>query len=574
MTFHKSNMTDNQPTHFLKSHLSVAMLSLLLAGVAHAAEATPKAGIPAAKQAAAKKSQPKAAGGLQLTGRMQRAIRFIDAPVFDLSSPKGVVRYQAKFTDALGNPLEVTSATPEIDLSGIWAKIAPGDFTGTISALDQEGRSIGSLNGKWHKARPFDQSIKPAPLPRPLPEVIERATDFLINYRNPKGHDPTRPAILWHANFNSDDGKVSPMVYPALGHATFIHLLLDYEAWKDATPANAKAARPLARDLADVLLLHRTPAEWPLGNLFYSTSVGGKMGGHRDNENIIPVNSGYAGLALFRLGLADNNAALIQAAWETALALVKVQNPDGSFAFRVNPKTGEVNNPYTSNVMPVVLFWDALLASKISPSCAQDSPAAREKVADARRRVLDWMMAGPWKDYRWEGLYEDVPNQPPYFGLEWNDAAQAVEYVLARPGEFPGQREQALAITRWIEDQFLCWYPDDVPNSLGCVARTPSALEQYRCYQPIDAHTARAAVLFLAVWQATGDESYRARARALAASIAQAQRSNGSISTFWWLRATTEEGKSKMRVAGLDCLRCVGLDARVLLAHLNDLSAP
>ncbi|MCX6895768.1 MAG: hypothetical protein NTZ16_09790, partial [Verrucomicrobia bacterium] len=278
--------------------------------------------------------------------------------------------------------------------------------------------------------------------------------------------------------------------------------------------------------------------------------------------------------ALFRLGLADNNPALIQAAWETALALVSVQNRDGSFAFRVNPKTGKVNNPYTSNVMPEVLLWDALLASKTFPSGAQDNSAVREKIAAARRRALDWMLAGPWQDYRWEGMYEDVPNQPAYFGLEWNDAAQAVEYVLARPGEFSGQREQAIAITRWIEDQFLCWYPDDVPNRFGRVARTPSALEQYRCYQPIDAHAARAAALFLAVWRATGDESYRARARALTASIAQSQRSNGSIPTFWWLRAATEEGKSKMAIAGLDCFRCVAMDARVLLAHLDELSAP
>ncbi|MCX6896053.1 MAG: alpha/beta hydrolase, partial [Verrucomicrobia bacterium] len=160
-------------------------------------------------------SLAKAKGDLQLTGWVQRAVRFIAAPVFTLAAPKDAVRYQAQLTDATGKTLKINSANPELNLADIWAKIAPGSFSGNISAVDQDGRVIASMKGKWHKARPFDKTMSLPPLPRPWPEVIERAMDFLINYRHLKGHDPKHPAILWHANYNFDNGNISAKVYPA-----------------------------------------------------------------------------------------------------------------------------------------------------------------------------------------------------------------------------------------------------------------------------------------------------------------------------------------------------------------------
>lgn len=509
---------------------------------------------------------------LEFDGRVRRAIRFIYPPVFTLLPPKDAVHYQAQFSDAKGNKIETSATIPSIDMSGIWSKIAPGRFTGKICALDKDGRTIAQLKKEWHKARQFPGNA--APIPQKLNDVVEGVAKFLLNYRNPKAYEPDRPPLLWHAAVQ-DKGELHDFVYPAWGHALMAEFFLHYAAWDQVSEQQKEEAQKLARSLLDDLSKHRTVDGCPYANLYYSSATRGKHGGGSEGETITPTMSGHAGRALLMFGLEFKDQSFIRAAWQTALSLVRVQHEDGSFPFRVNPQTGAVRQLYTSNIMPVVLFWDALLASPADSGVSEDTASARDAISAARKRALAWMMNGPWKDYRWEGMYEDVEELPAYENLQWFDASMAVSYVLARPEEFPSQREQALAITRWIEDQFLCWHDDDVHREASRIPYTPAALEQYRCYSPIDAHAARAIDLFLSVWRATGDESYRMRACALAGSLAGSQRSNGAIPTWWWLNhvpASGEAPKEKF-ILHSDWFRCMAYDADILLAHLKELSA-
>jgi hypothetical protein len=379
--------------------------------------------------------------------------------------------------------------------------------------------------------------------------------------------------MVWHAACNIAGG-LHPYVYPAWGHAILIEYLLDYASWSGADPKLAAAGTALIPALVEVIEAHKTPSDWLYGDLYYSTGSRGQMGGHADADGIMPTMSGHTGLALHRVGELQQNPRLIRAAWATGLSLAKVQQAEGNFIFRVHPQTGEVASPYTSNVMPVVRLWDALLDSTPAADNPHDTAEARAKLAESRRKAMDWMFAGPWKNLRWEGHYEDMANLAPYENLQWWDASLAVEYVLARPAEFPGRMPEALKIARWIEDQFVCWREEDVPNRGKRIPLVPNALEQYRCYQPIDAHAARALSLFLAVWRANGDESYRARARAMATSIARAQRDSGAIATWWWMGSTAGEGgETRMEFDPRnDWFRCMAYDASVLIKHAAELS--
>ena len=62
---------------------------------------------------------------------------------------------------------------------------------------------------------------------------------------------------------------------------------------------------------------------------------------------------------------------------------------------------------------------------------------------------------------------------------------------------------------------------------------TPCALEQYRCYLPIDASAAKFIDTYLALWRATGEGEYLAKARALGATATRVQESDGFIGTWW-----------------------------------------
>ena len=508
-----------------------------------------------------------------LEGATKYAVRFIHAPAFTFAKIPGAATLAATFTDSQKQAIPLAGNGHTLDLAPIWERMAAGEFTGRVELRDAAGKVLHVFSGNWHKARPFDSALKQPEPPRPPDEVAKKTTEFLLGYRHPKAHAPDQSAMLWHAACNIKGG-LHPYVYPAWGHAILIHFLLDYAEWPQADAKLSAAGLALIPELIQVIQAHKTPSDWLYGDLYYSTGSRGEMGGHADADGIMPTMSGHTGLALLRVAEKDGNPDLRRAAWATGLSLVKVQLPEGNFIFRVQPKTGEVASPYTSNVMPVVLLWDALLASPADTKNPLDTEESRQRIRDARAKALAWMLAGPWKNMRWEGLYEDMANLKPYENMQWWDASLAVEYVLARPDEFPGQKDQALAVARWIEDQFVCWHEEDVPNRGKRVPLVPCALEQYRCYQPIDAHAARAAGLFLTVWRATGDESYRARARAMATSLARAQRESGAIATWWWMGANDGAGETRMEFDPLnDWFRCMAYDASLLIKHGGELQA-
>lgn len=97
--------------------------------------------------------------------------------------------------------------------------------------------------------------------------------------------------------------------------------------------------------------------------MFYTTSVNGQMGGEADRDALIITLTGLTGRGLLRLGLDQNEAKYTDAAVATARCLVTSQLPEGNWPFRIEPKTGRVDNAYTSSVILPVLLFDELLAA-------------------------------------------------------------------------------------------------------------------------------------------------------------------------------------------------------------------
>ncbi|MCX6997481.1 MAG: hypothetical protein NTV49_10440, partial [Kiritimatiellaeota bacterium] len=138
---------------------------------------------------------------------------------------------------------------------------------------------------------------------------------------------------------NSIDRFVS---YPAFHHALAIRTFLGY--WKYAKYARALAE---AVKLADWNIAHSTPADWPYAMLPWSTFQEKKPGGFVDRNGLMPDKAAIMALGYLQLYGATREARFCKAAEAIANTLAARQRPDGTWPFRVDPKTEAVIEEYT-----------------------------------------------------------------------------------------------------------------------------------------------------------------------------------------------------------------------------------
>jgi hypothetical protein len=80
---------------------------------------------------------------------------------------------------------------------------------------------------------------------------------------------------------------------------------------------------------------------------------------------------------------------------------------------------------------------------------------------------------------------------------------------------------------RYVEDQFVLW-----ENSFDRSFITPGVQEQYLCYKTIDWHAAHFVRLCRAMHEATGEEIYLRKARAMADTLSAVQHPDGYYPTW------------------------------------------
>ena len=125
-------------------------------------------------------------------------------------------------------------------------------------------------------------------------------------------------------------------------------------------------------------------------------------------------------------------------------------------------------------------------------------------------------------------MYEDVPDLPPYSNLQNWDVNALLRYLIHHRFENSRYVEIALELNRFVEDQFVLFGTED--GFVHCP--TPTVLEQYRCYHPMEVHTANWLMSLAALHQATGSEETLTKAIAAANSIVRGQMDCGSFSTW------------------------------------------
>ena len=274
--------------------------------------------------------------------------------------------------------------------------------------------------------------------------------------------------------------------YPAFHHSLMIRTFIGY--WKYAKDARALEQ---AVKLADWNIAYSTPGDWPYGNLPYSTFQEKKPGGFRDKTGLMPDKAAIMALAYIELYKASGKARFLSAAEAIAQTLAKKQRPEGTWPFRVDPKTEKVIEEYTSSVIYAVMLFESL-----------DEINGNSKYKAHRDLTWKWLLNGPIKTKEFRGFYEDIPASTK--GRTNYDCLDTIRYLLANRTKANGYLDIAKDLNAWVEKVFL--------DRIKGFEPAEGIREQLQCNVVMGIHSLNWASMLFDLSKAAGDEKMRQRA--------------------------------------------------------------
>ena len=163
------------------------------------------------------------------------------------------------------------------------------------------------------------------------------------------------------------------------------------------------------------------------------------------------------------------------------------------------------------------------------------------RAAAMRSKAITWLMDEVIAPFNWEGQFEDVPPTQHYKNLCHGTANFIACYLLEHRAENPEFSSLAEAMVRFSEDQFILWGRCSVPEEKAREFKPsimdgwllPLAQEQYGWMQGINASAAGFINSWTAMYKATGDELWLAKACALGDTMTISQRPTGELPTYW-----------------------------------------
>ncbi len=332
-------------------------------------------------------------------------------------------------------------------------------------------------------------------------ETIHRGMSFLLDdhlnwFKGPPDsltdeQGQTRMPWVYFSNLQHNGSPFPGAVdrftsYPAFHHALMIRTLLGYWRYADEGRALEEAVK-----LADWEIANSTPGNWAYGNLPWSTFEQKKPGGFRDGSGLMPDKAAILALAYLDLHEATHEDRFHRAAQAIGDTLAKRQHTDGTWPFRVDPRTENVIEEYTSSVIYAVMLFERL-----------DKTNGNQKLKPHRDLTWNWLVNGPIKTKEFRGFYEDIPPSPK--GRTNYDCLDTIRYLLANRSDDNGYLELAKELNEWVEKVFLDKIPGFEPAE--------GIREQLQCNVVMGIHSLNWASMLLELANATGDEQMRQRA--------------------------------------------------------------
>jgi hypothetical protein len=259
----------------------------------------------------------------------------------------------------------------------------------------------------------------------------------------------------------------------------------------------------LVRLPIDQLIADSTPADfaWPRVPYASADNSGHYRGGSAEGiDGIQPDKVAQAAVGYLRLFQATGERELLYEALHCANVLAsKIRAGDAErspWPFRVNARTGEAIEEYTSDVLwPIVLFDEIERMGLLIPGHRE-----------ARSAAWDWLVRFPMQSMTWKGYFEDVMIDGSNINREQYTPGEIARYLLQHPELDPDWQVHVSAILGWIKETL----GDTDPKWHGATG----IREQFLCMQLAGSHTARYGSL-LALWHAAGGGDEAAREEAL-----------------------------------------------------------
>lgn len=462
------------------------------------------------------------------------SLRFICAPAFGFKTVDGAAKYAYEVTDDLHRMLRFEAPTPTASLETVWTNLPVGYVTVTVRGVGADGKDCGEAGRRtfWKKAA-FTGKYPPAA--RTYALARNKIFDYFLNL----------PQTRYLAEHGRPDPSYPLNGYPSKMLSSEIQAILSYAKGLDSNANNdgpRQAVLDIARKAADYLIAEAVPSDQPLAHFTRTYAKEGSEYGRfkGEQDTIMLIYPASAGHALLALAKATGETRYREAAVRIAETYVRLQGGDGTWFLKQNAVTGRETGPNRLVPHDVMSFLEAAHAA-----------TGRAEFRAAADRAFAYLEKGPMTDWNWEGQFEDVrPMRERWVNLTKHPACSVAMYLLKR---YPGdarRRTQAEALLKFSEDQFVEWEPpydhgrhadgtgeDDGTWTYFCRPyskwMTPCALEQYRCYYPIDASAAKLINTYLAFWRATGKAEYLAKARALGDTATRMQEDDGLVNTWW-----------------------------------------
>ncbi len=332
-------------------------------------------------------------------------------------------------------------------------------------------------------------------------ETIRRGMSFLLvdhlkwfkgsadNLIDEKGH--TQMPWVYYSNLQHN-GEPFPasidrfVSYPAFHHSLMINTFIKHFKY-----SGDKQVLKEAMKLADWNITHSTPGEWAYGNMPYSTFQEKKPGGFRDRTGIMPDKAAIMALSYIELYKASQKTRFLDAAEAIGQTLARNQRPNGTWPFRVDPKTEKVIEEYSSSVIYAVKLFENL-----------DVFNKNDHYKTYRDRTWEWLLTGPIRTKEFRGFYEDIVESTE--GRTNYDCLDVIRYLLDKRTKSNAYLEMAQELNTWIEEIFM--------DKIVGFEPAEGIREQLQCNVVMGIHSLNWASMLLDLSEASGDEKMRKRA--------------------------------------------------------------
>lgn len=456
--------------------------------------------------------------------------QFMYVPAFHFTEIRGNKRYRFDAIDEKNVKHTFEAESCCALLTPIWAELPEGVVTLTVTAIDVNGKDLATVG-----TRTF---FKLASFPSDPPSAVRSYKECAI-----KGYEYalSQDFVQYWLKYGKPDPYYDLNVYPSKMVSGMANAMLSYAA---ICPENKETAMKIAVNAADFLISITPRGDVPLRNLpptydfdfcpdpdKYGVRTWNWHNAEKRKGCIMMTYPASAGRMYLSLYNATGDKKYFNEALNIGQYYLENVEENGSWYLIRSMADGKpVGSNYISTAEVLVPFLMALY----------------ENTGDVRWKnlgdnAMDYAMKNMLPAYNWEGQFEDAAVSVSYSNLSHYAPGAILKYITKYRADEPEMIELAKELMRFIEDQFVVWKR----HNPWCHCQicggewnsskwpTPAGLEQYKWYVPIDASTSNIANDFLALYEATGEELYLAKAKALANQLTVMQEENGKIPTHW-----------------------------------------